>query len=597
MPEYRVPMRDIEFVNKELLGLEHYAGLNGCEAVPEDLYDAILDSAAKFAENVLAPINQSGDEQGCRFENGKVITPEGFGEAFRQYGEGGWQALSIPVEDGGQGLPGSLYTPVTEMTAGSNYAWSMYPGLAQAPITCIRHGGTQQQKDTYLPKLLTGEWAGTMCLTESHCGSDVGLLRTRAVQNADDSYSITGTKIFISGGEQDFTDNIIHAVLARLEGAPAGNKGISLFVIPKRFVNADGSLGDQNAVSCGSIEKKMGIKGSATCVMNFDGATGWLLGEENRGLEVMFKIMNAARLGTALQGVCIGEASFQGALAYARERQQMRALTGPVNTKGPADPIIVHPDVRRMLLTQKALTEGSRAFVYWLARLNDLTQYGTEEQAVEADDLMSLLTPIAKAFCTETGFEVTSLGVQVFGGHGYISEHGMEQYMRDMRIAMIYEGTTGIQSLDLLGRKVMGSGGQLLRNFTKVVHKFCEARADNASLAEFIPALAAANAQWGDLTMKVGEKVMEDPNEIGAASVDFTMFSGYVVLAYMWTQMAELAQQKLDAGTSEAAFYQAKLATASFYFKRILPRADAHAQAALAGAETVMGLDESALRF
>jgi alkylation response protein AidB-like acyl-CoA dehydrogenase len=597
MPEYRVPMRDMEFINKELLGLEHYDQLSGCEPVPEDLYDAIMDSAAKFAENVLAPLNQTGDEQGCRFEGGQVITPEGFGEAFHLYGEGGWQALSIPTEDGGQGLPPSLCTPLSEMTGGSNYAWSMYPGLAQAPITCIRHGGTQEQKDTYLPKLLSGEWAGTMCLTESHCGSDVGMLRTRAVKNNDGSYSITGTKIFISGGEQDFTDNIVHAVLARLEGAPDGTKGISLFVIPKRFVNADGSLGEQNAVSCGSIEKKMGIKGSATCVMNFDGATGWILGQEHRGLEVMFKIMNAARFGTALQGVSIGEASFQGALAYARERLQMRAITGPVNPDGPADPIIVHPDVRRMLMTQKALTEGSRAFVYWLARLNDLTQHGSEEQAVEADDLMSLLTPIAKAFCTETGFEVTSLGVQVFGGHGYISEHGMEQHMRDMRIATIYEGTTGIQSLDLLGRKVMGSGGKLLGNFTKVVHKFCQAREDNEALAEFITALAEANTQWGDLTAKIGEQVMQDPNQIGAASVDYTLFSGYVVLAYMWAQMAELAQQKLDAGSGDAAFYEAKLATARFYFRRILPRAGAHAQAALADVDTVMGLDESALHF
>jgi len=587
----------MDFINKELLGLGHYDGLSGCEAVSEDLYDAIIDSAARFAENVLAPLNQTGDEQGCRFENGQVTTPEGFKDAFRQYGEGGWQALSVPAEDGGQGLPPSLATPLSEMTGGSNYAWSMYPGLAQAPITCIRHGGTREQKDTYLPKLLSGEWAGTMCLTEPHCGSDVGLLRTKAIPNGDGGYAVTGTKIFISGGEQDITDNIIHAVLARLEGAPDGNKGISLFVIPKRFVNADGSLGDQNAVSCGSIEKKMGIKGSATCVMNFDGATGYLLGEENRGLEVMFKIMNAARFGTALQGVSIGEASFQGALAYARERLQMRALTGPVNPDGPADPIIVHPDVRRMLMTQKALTEGSRSLVYWLARLNDLTQYGSEEQAAEADDLMSLLTPIAKAFCTETGFEVTSLGVQVFGGHGYISEHGMEQYMRDMRIAMIYEGTTGIQSLDLLGRKVMGSGGKLLGNFTKIVHKFCQANAENATLAEMIPALAEANSQWGDLTAKIGEKVMQDPNEIGAASVDYTMFSGYVVLAYMWARMAELAQQKLDADTGDTAFYEAKLATARFYYGRILPRARAHADAALAGADCVMGLDESALRL
>lgn len=597
MPEYRAPLRDMNFVCKELLGLDHYQQLSGCETVSEDLFDAILDGGAQFAEKVLAPINQSGDEQGCRFDNGEVTTPDGFAEAFRLYGEGGWQALGIPVDEGGQGLPGSLGTAITEMTAGANYAWSMYPGLAHAPITCIRAAGTDQQKATYLPPMLRGEWAGTMCLTESHCGSDVGLLRTQAKPNSDGSYSITGTKIFISGGEQDMTPNIVHTVLARLEGAPEGTKGISLFLVPKHFVNEDGSLGERNAVHCGSIEKKMGIKGSATCVMNFDGATGYLLGEENRGLEVMFRIMNVARLGTALQGVCLGEASFQGALAYARERLQMRALTGPANPDGPADPIIVHPDIRRMLMTQKAMLEGSRAFIYWLARLNDLSQYGSREEAEQADDLMALLTPIAKAFCTETGFEVTSHGVQVLGGHGYISEHGMEQLMRDMRIAMIYEGTTGIQSLDLLGRKVMGSGGKLLRNFTKLIHKFCEAHQDDSALAELLPALAAANQRWGEITMTVGEKAMENPDEIGAASVDYAMYSGYVALAYMWAQMAQLAAAKLASGDGDPAFYEAKLATARFYFKRILPRSGAHAEAALAGADCVMGLEETALHF
>lgn len=592
MPEYRAPRRDMEFINKELLGLEHYQSLNGCEELGEDLWDAITDAGAKFAENVLAPINRSGDEQGCRFSEGQVKTPDGFADAFRRYGEAGWQTLTIPTAEGGQGLPPSLGTTIAEMTSAANYAWSMYPGLAHAPITCIRAGGSEEQKAAYLPKLYSGEWAGTMCLTESHCGSDVGLLRTKAAINADGSYSISGTKVFISGGEQDITDNIIHAVLARIEGAPEGTKGISLFLVPKFMVNDDSSLGTRNDVHCGSVEKKMGIKGSATCVMNFDGATGFLLGEENRGLEVMFKIMNAARLGTALQGVCLGEASFQGALAYAKERLQMRALSGPKNPDGPADPIIVHPDVRRMLMTQKALVEGSRAFIYWLARLNDLSQHGNDTQATEADDLMALLTPVAKAFCTETGFEVTSLGVQVLGGHGYISEHGMEQLMRDMRIAMIYEGTTGIQSLDLLGRKVMGSGGKLLRNFTKMIHKFCETHEQNTSLGEMLSSLAEVNAQWGEITMKIGEKAMESPDEIGAASVDYTMFSGYVALGYMWAQMAELAQRKITEG-AEPDFYKAKLATAKFYFQRVLPRAEAHARAAVAGADTVMELDDT----
>jgi alkylation response protein AidB-like acyl-CoA dehydrogenase len=588
----------MQFVIKELLGVEdHYARLSGCEDVGEELLDAISQSGAKFAEQVLAPLNGSGDSQGCRFDNGQVTTPDGFAEAFREFGAGGWQGLRIPVADGGQGLPPSAGIAVSEMFGAANYAWSMYPGLAQAPITCIRAGGTEQQKQTWLPRLISGEWAGTMCLTESHCGSDVGLVRTKAIANGDGSYRISGTKIFISGGEHDMTPNIIHAVLARLEGAPAGTKGISLFIVPKVLLNEDGSLGERNAVHCGSIEKKMGIKGSATCVMNFDGATGYLLGEENRGLEVMFKIMNAARIGTALQGVSLGDASFQGALAYAQERLQMRALSGPKNPDGPADPIIVHPDVRRMLMTQKALTEGSRAFLYWLSRLTDLAEYGSAEDAKVADDLMSVLTPIAKAFCTETGFEVTSLGVQVYGGHGYIHEHGMEQLMRDMRIAMIYEGTTGIQSLDLLGRKVMGSGGELLRNFTKLVHKFCKAHADDEAMAGFIAPLQAANAQWGDLTMQIGTRAMQNPDEVGAASVDFTMFSGYVVLAYLWAQMAQVAQRKLAEGAADRAFYEAKLVTARYYFERILPRTSGHAAGALAGADSVMALDAGHFAF
>ncbi len=598
MSQYRAPLRDMQFVIKELLGVEdHYARLSGCEEVGEDLLEAISQSGAKFAEQVLAPINGSGDSQGCRFDHGQVTTPDGFAEAFREFGAGGWQGLRIPVADGGQGLPPSAGIAVSEMFGAANYAWSMYPGLAQAPITCIRAGGTEQQKQTWLPRLISGEWAGTMCLTESHCGSDVGLVRTKAIANGDGSYRISGTKIFISGGEHDMTPNIIHAVLARLEGAPAGTKGISLFIVPKVLLNEDGSLGERNAVHCGSIEKKMGIKGSATCVMNFDGATGYLLGEENRGLEVMFKIMNAARIGTALQGVSLGDASFQGALAYAQERLQMRALSGPKNPDGPADPIIVHPDVRRMLMTQKALTEGSRAFLYWLSRLTDLAEYGSAEDAKVADDLMSVLTPIAKAFCTETGFEVTSLGVQVYGGHGYIHEHGMEQLMRDMRIAMIYEGTTGIQSLDLLGRKVMGSGGELLRNFTKLVHKFCKAHADDEAMAGFIAPLQAANAQWGDLTMQIGTRAMQNPDEVGAASVDFTMFSGYVVLAYLWAQMAQVAQRKLAEGAADRAFYEAKLVTARYYFERILPRTSGHAAGALAGADSVMALDAGHFAF
>lgn len=594
MHEYRAPLRDIEFVTRDLLGVEeHYASLTGCEPVGADELDAIFAGGAQFAEQVLAPLNSSGDEQGCSYSDGKVTTPAGFAQAFHDYCAGGWQGLGVPTEHGGQGLPPSVGMVLGEMNGAANYAWNMYPGLTHAPITCILAGGTEEQKATWLPPLVSGQWAGTMCLTEPHCGSDVGLLHTRASNNGDGSYRIAGTKTFISGGEQDITENIVHAVLARVEGAPEGTQGISLFLVPKILLDESGGLGERNAVHCGAIEKKLGIKGSATCVMNFDGATGYLLGEENRGLEVMFKIMNTARMGTALQGVSLGDVSYQRALAYARERLQMRALSGPKNPDGPADPIIVHPDVRRMLMTQKALTEGSRAFIYWLARLADQVKFGNEEAAAEADDLLSLLTPIAKAFCTETGFEVCSTGLQVFGGHGYIRDNGMEQTLRDARIASIYEGTTGIQSLDLLGRKVMGSGGKLLRNFTRLIHRFCEAGEDDEAMAEFVAPLVELNREWGELTMAVGERAMENTDEIGAASVDFTLYSGYVALAYMWAQMAQVSQ----AATGDDPFYPAKLATARFYFQRILPRTRAHAAAVLAGADSVMALDEDAFRI
>lgn len=599
MPAYKAPLRDMEFVMNDLLDMEaHYKSLAGCTELTPDTLKAILDSGAQFSEEVLAPLNRVGDEQGCRFENGEVTTPEGFREAFRQYGADGWQSLSIPEAEGGQGLPSSVGMFLNEMTGSANWAWSMYTGLANAPITCLLAGGSDAQKQRYLPRLLTGEWAGTMCLTEAHCGSDVGMLKTKAVSNGDGTYSLTGTKIFISGGEQDITDNIIHAVLARVEGAPEGTKGISLFIVPKVWVNEDGSIGERNAVHCGSIEKKMGIKGSATCVMNFDGARGVLLGDENEGLKIMFEMMNQARIGTALQGLSLAEAAYQGSLAYARERLQMRSLTGPKNPEGKADPIIVHPDVRRMLLTQKAFVEGSRAFLYWLAQLVDQTDFGQgdESSQQEAEDLLGLLTPIAKAFVTETAFESTNQGLQIFGGHGYIADHGMEQIVRDTRISMVYEGTTGIQALDLIGRKVMGSGGKLLRVFTKRVHKFCEANQENETLKPMLDKLAEANREWGELTMAIGEKAMNNADEVGAASVDYIMYSGYVVFAYIWARMALVADGKIAEG-SEDAFYQSKIHTARFYFDRLLPRIHAHASAARSGAENLMALPDQDFAF
>jgi len=591
MPDYKAPLRDIEFVLKELLGAsEHFASLQGCEVPGEELLDAILDGGAKFAEEVVAPLNLSGDAEGCHFDNGQVTTPKGFKEAFQQYGEGGWQMLNIPAEEGGQGLPPSVGIPIGEMMGSANWAWSMYCGLSHAPVTCLMEAGTEEQKKTWLPNLLSLKWAGTMCLTESHCGSDVGLLRTKAVPQADGTYQLTGTKIFISSGEHDMAENIVHAVLARVEGAPEGTDGISLFIVPKIKVNEDGSLGEANAVSCGSIEKKMGIKASATCVMNFDGSTGYLIGEENQGLKIMFAMMNQARLGTGMQGVSMAEAAYQGALTYAKERLQMRSLTGAKNPEGNADPIIVHPDVRRMLLTQKSITEGCRAFLYWVSFMLDTIEYGTDEEVKkQASDTLDLLTPIAKAFCTETAFESVNLGLQVFGGHGYVHEHGMEQIVRDTRISMVYEGTTGIQALDLLGRKVMGSGGELLRNFTKQIHKFCEANKEDEAMQEFTAPLAELNKEWGDCTGQIGEKVMKNLDEIGSASVDYTMYSGYIVLAYMWAQMAKVALPKQD-----ELFYKTKVQTARFYFQRILPRTKGHAAAMLAGMETVMDMEEAA---
>ncbi|MEH6549802.1 MAG: acyl-CoA dehydrogenase C-terminal domain-containing protein [Pseudomonadales bacterium] len=597
MPAYKAPLRDIQFVLKELLDSEsHFASLPGQEDTTPDLVDAILDGGARFAEDVVAPLNLPGDEQGCGFSHGQVTTPDGYKEAYHQYADAGWIGLNTAVEEGGQGLPGSIGTAVGEMIGSASWSFSMYTGLSLAPVSCLLNGGSAEQKQRFIPKILSGEWAGTMCLTEAHAGSDVGMCRTKAVANSDGTYNITGTKIFISGGEQDITDNIIHAVLARLEGAPEGTAGISLFIIPKIWVNEDGSLGDANNVSCGSIEKKMGLKAQATCVMNFDGARGILLGEEDKGLKLMFKLMNTARLGTAMQGLSMGEASFQGALAYAQDRLQMRAISGTKNPDGPADPIIVHPDVRRMLMTQKAFVEGSRALIYWLAQLVDKTACLEGDEADAADKILQLLTPVAKAFCTETGVEVCALGLQTFGGHGYIHEHGMEQIIRDGRISTVYEGTTGIQALDLVGRKVMGSGGELLRNFTKQIYKYCQAHEANEAMAAFVEPLSRYNQQWGDITGRLGELAMEDPDNIGAGSVDFTMYSGYVAMAYMWAQMAELAQSKIAAGSDDP-FYKTKLATAKFYFSRVLPRAAAHAEATVAGADSVMSLSAEEFSF
>ena len=587
MPEYKAPLRDMRFLIDNVFDFHgHYAALGATDASP-DMVSAILEEGAKFCENVLAPLNRSGDEEGCHFDQGVVTTPKGFKEAFAQYVEGGWHGVAADPAYGGQGLPQSLGLVLSEMIGSSNTSWSMYPGLTHGAMSAIHAHGTDEQKATFLGKLTAGEWTGNMCLTEAHCGTDLGLIKTRAVPQADGSYALSGSKIFISAGEHDLSANIIHLVLAKLPDAPAGTKGISLFIVPKFHTDS----GERNAVHCGSIEHKMGIKASATCVLNFDGAKGFLIGEPNKGLNCMFTMMNHARLGTGMQGLCNGEASFQGAVKYASERLQMRALTGAKAPDKAADPIIVHPDVRRMLLTMKAFNEGNRALTYFTAQLLDTAHLGSDAaQRQEAEDLLAFLTPICKAFMTDTGLEVTNHGMQIFGGHGYIREWGMEQLARDARIAPIYEGTNGIQALDLLGRKVLGSQGKLLRGFTRIVHKFCAANAEHPQLKAYVAQLNQLNQEWGELTTEVGMAAIKNPDEVGAAAVDYLMYSGYIVLAYLWLRMAIAAQAQVD----DAEFARAKLATCDFYFKRLLPRTATHRAAVQAGSECLMSLPAEA---
>lgn len=598
MPEYKAPIRDVKFVMQELLDCEsHYQRL-GYEDASLDMVDAIISEAAKFTEQVIAPINQSGDAQGCTWNDGVVTTPDGFKEAYKQYVEGGWPTLSQSEKFGGQGLPHSLNIAIGELTSAANHSFAMYPGLSHGALATIEAHGSEQQKTTFMPKLVEGTWTGTMCLTEPHCGTDLGMLRTKAELNDDGSYSLTGTKIFISAGEHDLSENIVHIVIARIPGSPEGSRGISLFIVPKFNVTEAGEITDRNGVSCGSIEHKMGINANATCVINFDGAKGYLIGEVNRGLNCMFTFMNAARLGVASEGVAAAEASFQGALAYAKDRLQMRSLSGIKNPEGPADPIIVHPDVRRMLLTQKSIAEGGRALIGYLAQLVDIVHASTDEtEKANAETNMALLTPIAKAFLTELGLECTSHGIQVFGGHGFIKEWGMEQLMRDTKISCLYEGTTGIQALDLLARKILGSKGAILKPFGAEVTAFCVENAGNEAMQEFIQPIMTFGGDWQKMTETLGLKAMQNPDEVGAASVDYLMYSGYLTLAYFWAKMVKVAQDKLAAGDADKAFYEAKIKTARFYFQRILPRANGHAACVANGADSMMALDSDDFAF
>ncbi|MBW7851142.1 MAG: acyl-CoA dehydrogenase C-terminal domain-containing protein [Rhodospirillales bacterium] len=593
MATYKAPLRDMRFVFNELYDGSKLAELSGYEEATPDLVDAVLEESSKLCEQVLFPINRSGDEEGCRFENGVVYTPKGFKEAYDTFVEGGWTAINCDPAYGGQGLPKFLDAMVVEMICSSNLSFGTYPGLTNGAYHAITAYGSDELKDKYLPNMVAGKWSGAMCLTEPHCGTDLGLLRTKAVPQDDGSHKITGTKIFITAGEHDLTENIIHLVLARLPDAPKGVKGISLFLVPKFLVKDDGSLGPRNGVACGAIEHKMGIKASSTCVMNFDDATGWLVGEPHKGMRAMFKMMNTERLMVGIQGLGLAEVAYQGAVAYARERLQGRALTGVKHPDKPADPIIVHPDVRRMLLTMRAYTEGCRALAGWVSMSLDLMGHHPDPRArQEADDLVALLTPIVKALFTDLGFEATNLGMQVYGGHGYIREQGMEQYVRDARITQVYEGTNGVQALDLVGRKMPAHAGRYLRRFFHPVAAFIEEKQADPVMQEFALPLAKAFGRLQQATGHIARAGMANPDEAGAGASEYLRLFGLVALGYMWARMAEIALARQDG--DEAAFYKAKLDTARFYMQRILPQAGGLYSAISAGSRTMMAFDEAA---
>ena len=594
MPSYTPPLRDMQFVIHELLGaVDELKQIPAYGDVDADTVNAVLEEGGKFASEVLAPLNLVGDTQGCVLnkETHEVKTPDGFKEAYKQYTENGWSALSADPEWGGQGLPILVNQAIYEMLNSANQAWTMYPGLSHGAHAALEAHGSDEQKKTYLPKLTSGEWTGTMCLTEPHCGTDLGLLRTKAEPQGDGTYKITGQKIFISAGEHDMADNIVHLVLARLPDAPAGSKGISLFVVPKFNVNADGSVGSRNGIYCGGLEHKMGIHGNATAQIVLDGAIGTLVGQPHRGLMAMFVMMNGARLGVGNQSLGLTQVAYENAVNYAKDRVQMRALSGVKRPELAADPIIVHPDVRKMLLTARAYAEGARALVYFTAiELDKAHNHPDEAVRKESDDIVALLTPIVKAFITDNAWEATVHCQQVFGGHGFIHEWGMEQFVRDARINMIYEGTNTIQSLDLLGRKVLGDGGAKLTKFGKRVSAFVKENADNAALQEFTVPLADLGKKVQAFTMEIGMKGMQNPDEVGAAAVDYLRVVGHMVYAYFFARMAKIALEKQDSGDK---FYTAKLATARFYFAKMVPEVETAMITAKAGLKPLMEMDEA----
>ncbi|WAX95131.1 acyl-CoA dehydrogenase [Aminobacter sp. NyZ550] len=593
MPTFRAPVQDTLFVLNDVLGYERYSNLAGFSDASPDVLEAILAEGAKLAENVMHPLNRVGDMEGCvRNDDGSVTTPKGFKEAFDQYREGGWMGLAVPVEHGGQGLPYTVHSAVGEYMSAANMALMMYPGLTQGAMAAILVHGSDEQKATWLPKMVEGTWTGTMNLTEPHCGTDLGLLRSKAVPNGDGSYRISGQKIFISAGEHDMSENIIHLVLARIEGAPEGVKGISLFIVPKFKLDASGNPAARNTVSCGSIEEKMGIHGNSTCVMNYDGAEGFLIGEANGGLKAMFTMMNEARLGVGLQGLAVSEIAYQNAVAYAKDRIQGRSLTGPKAPDKKADPIIVHPDIRRKLMTMKAFNEAGRALVLWTAINSDVahrSEDGAERQA--ADDHMGLMTPIVKGVLTDKGFEHAVMAQQVFGGHGYIEEHGMSQFVRDARIAMIYEGANGVQALDLVGRKLGLNGGRAVQAFFKEVGEFCEANRGDEQMAPYTKALKKGLNDLQAATMWLVQNGMANPDNAGAASTDYMHLFGLVALGYMWGRMVKSAQDKLATGANGSAdFYETKLVTGRYFMERVMPETSAHLARLSTGSATMMAL-------